>query len=112
MLREVKGLRKKKIRLVGVCEAQREMFGRDWRQVETRLHWLEAGSALLSKFRPGLVIAAPLAGVLLPLAFRRKIQFVGMLEALAQAWRLIGRFKSFSRGVGVARQLVTKDWPE
>ncbi|MDR1191500.1 MAG: hypothetical protein LBK60_07550 [Verrucomicrobiales bacterium] len=112
MLGEIKELRRKKIRLVGVCEAQREMFLRDWQQVETRMHWLETGSALLAKFRPGLLVAAPLAGVLASLVFRRKVRFVGMLENLSQVWQLVGRFKSLTRGINVARQLVTKDWPE
>jgi hypothetical protein len=112
MLREVKELRKKKIRLVGVCEAQREMLARDWKQVETRLRWVETGSAIIARFRPGLMIAAPLAGVLVSLIFRRKPRLAGLIDQVSQIWTLVGRFKSLFRGVNVAKQLVAKDWPE
>ncbi|MDR1146813.1 MAG: hypothetical protein LBK71_11860 [Verrucomicrobiales bacterium] len=112
MLREVRELRRRKIRLLGVCEAQREMFLRDWRQIETRLHWLESGSALLVRFRPSLFVAAPLAGVLVSLVLRRKLRFAGMVEQISQVWHLVNRLKSLFRGINVARQLVAKDWPE
>jgi hypothetical protein len=112
MLREVRELRKKKVRLLGVCEAQREIFLRDWKQIETRMHWLETGSALLSRFRPGLLVAAPLAGILVSLVLRRKMRFAGIVEQVSQAWHLVNRMKSLFRGINVARQMVARDWPE
>ncbi|MDR0534373.1 MAG: hypothetical protein LBH01_10520 [Verrucomicrobiales bacterium] len=112
MLREVKELRKRKIRLLGVCDAQREMFLRDWKQIEARLHWLESGSALMFRFKPSLLVAAPLAGILVSLVLRKKVRFAGIVEQVSHVWGLVNRLRSLFRGINVAKQMVAKDWPE
>ena len=111
MLGEVKELRLKKTRLLGVCEAQREMFARDWRQVETRLSWLETGTEFLARFRPGLMIAAPLAGLAVSLVWRRNFRLATILEQVTRAWELVSRLRSLSTGINEAKQLAVKDWP-
>ena len=112
MLKEVRDLQRKKARLIGVCEAQREMFARDWRQIEAKLHWVETASSFLVRFRPGLLVAAPLAGILVSLLARKQVRLAGIVEQISMVWKALSRFKALFRGVSAARQLVAKDWPE
>jgi hypothetical protein len=112
MLKEVSKLRKRKIRLTGVCEAQREMLLRDWKQVESRMHWLESSSSFLMRFKSSMWVAAPMAGILFSLVVRKKVRFAGIIERASEAWRLVDQLKSLYRGVNIARQMVRDDLPE